>query len=216
MSKSRTETWARADRPGRRPAARGDSGALGVYERHCDAAAPEPAGRAIRDAFGPVAKVGRRRGAGAADRPCRSHRAEPARALGGGRCRWRHRVGRRLWLGGSREPGARRARYAVQDRHRLHGAHLGRRRPAAGERPAEARRQDSDVRACVPGETVARDTAPVDGASGRRQDRRRRRGAAVVGALRAAGRRAAVLSRRVRCCSSRGPSSAIRATAGSW
>ncbi len=32
---------------------------------------------------------------------------------------------------------------------------------------------DSDVRACVPGETVARDTAPVDGACGRRQERRR-------------------------------------------
>jgi hypothetical protein len=26
--------------------------------------------------------------------------------IGGGRCRWQYRVGRRLWLGGSREPGA--------------------------------------------------------------------------------------------------------------
>ena len=43
----------------------------------------------------------------------------------------------------------------------------------AGERPAEARRRDSDVRACVPEETVARDTAPVDGASGRPHERRR-------------------------------------------
>ena len=41
------------------------------------------------------------------------------------------------------------AGHAVQDRHRLDGAHLGRGRPAAGERPAEARRRDSDVRACV-------------------------------------------------------------------
>ena len=63
-----------------------------------------------------------------------SHRAEPAWTFGGGRCRWRDRVGRRLWLGGSRETGARRARNAVQDRHRLHGAHLGRGRPAVGER----------------------------------------------------------------------------------
>ena len=30
--------------------------------------------------------------------------------------------------------------HAVPDRHRLHGAHLGRRRPAAREGPAEARR----------------------------------------------------------------------------
>jgi CubicO group peptidase (beta-lactamase class C family) len=51
---------------------------LTVHERHGDAPAPEPAGRAIRDAFGPVARVGRRRGAGAADRPRGSHRAEPA------------------------------------------------------------------------------------------------------------------------------------------
>ena len=98
-----------------------------------------------------------------------SHRAEPARAVGGGRRRRRHRVGGRLWLGGSREAGARRARHAVQDRHRLHGAHFGRGRPAAGGRPAEARRRDSDVRAGVPGETVARDIAPVDGACGRRR-----------------------------------------------
>ena len=39
--------------------------------------------------------------------------------------------------------------------------------------PAEARRRDSDVRAGVPGETVAGDAAPVDGTSGRRQERRR-------------------------------------------
>jgi CubicO group peptidase (beta-lactamase class C family) len=45
--------------------------------------------------------------------------------------------------------------------------------PAAGERPTETRRRDSDVLARVPGEAVARDTAPVDGASGRRQKRRR-------------------------------------------
>ena len=64
-------------------------------------------------------------------------------------------------------------RHAVQDRHRLHGAHLGRRRPAAGEGPAEARRRDSDLRAGVSGETVARDAAPVDGAYGRRHERRR-------------------------------------------
>jgi CubicO group peptidase (beta-lactamase class C family) len=38
---------------------------------------------------------------------------------------------------------------------------------------AEARRGDSDVRARVPEERVARDAAPVDGAHGRRQDRRR-------------------------------------------
>ena len=68
--KSRTETWAATDRPGRRAAHRGDWRALGVHERHVDAAAPEPAGRAVRDAFGPVATVDRRGGAGAADRPC--------------------------------------------------------------------------------------------------------------------------------------------------
>jgi hypothetical protein len=39
-------------------------------------------------------------------------------------------VGGRLWLGGSREPGARRASDEVQDRHRLKGAHFGRCRPA--------------------------------------------------------------------------------------
>ena len=38
---------------------------------------------------------------------------------------------------------------------------------------AAARRRDSDVRARVPGETVARDAAPVDGTCGRRQERRR-------------------------------------------
>ena len=41
------------------------------------------------------------------------------------------------------------------------------------EWPAEARRRDSDVRACIPQETVARDTAPVDGTYGRRHPRRR-------------------------------------------
>ena len=150
----------------------------------------------------PSARVGRRRRAGAAGRPCGAHRAEPAGTVGGGRRRRRHRLGRRLWLGGSREPGASRARDAVQDRHRLHGAHLGRRRPAAGEGPAEARRRDSDLRACVPRETVAGDAAPVDGASRRRQERRRRRGAVVLDALRAAGRSAAGLC---------GASAAVRA-----
>ena len=61
----------------------------------------------------------------------------------------------------------------VQDRNRFHGAHLGRGRPAAGGRPAEARRRDSDVRACISQETVARDTAPVDGTYGRCHPRRR-------------------------------------------
>ena len=113
----------------------------------------------------PSPTVGRRGRAGAADRPRQRHRAEPAGTLGGGRRRRRHRVGRRLRLGGSREARARRARDAVQDRHRLHGAHVGRGRPAAGEGPAEARRRDSGLRACVPEEAVARDAAPVDGAS---------------------------------------------------
>ena len=43
---------ARADRRGRRPAARGDCGAVCVRERHGDAPAPGPAGGAIRDAVG--------------------------------------------------------------------------------------------------------------------------------------------------------------------
>ena len=38
-----------------------------------------------------------------------------------------------------------------KDRHRLHGGHLGRGRPAAGEGPSEPRRRDSGMR-CVPGE----------------------------------------------------------------
>ena len=41
------------------------------------------------------------------------------------------------------------------------------------EEDPEARRRDSGVRAGVPGETVARDTPPVDGACGRSPDRRR-------------------------------------------
>ena len=106
--------------------------------------------------------------------------------------------------------------HAVQDRNRLHGAHLGRGRPAAGEGPAEARRRDSDVRACVPEETVARDTAPVDGAYGRRQRPTAvTRGRCLRSTASGRSKRCST-SRRVRCCSSRGPSTAIRATAGSW
>ncbi len=159
----------RAVRGGRRPVARGDSGAFCLRERHRDAPAPGPEGRAIRDARGPVATVGRRGRAGAADRPDSDHRAEPAGTIGGGRCGWRPRVGRRLWLGGSRESGAGRATNAVQDRNGLRRAHVGRGRPAAGERPPQTGRRDSDVRARVPGKTVARDAAPADGTSGRRQ-----------------------------------------------
>ena len=48
MSKSRTQTWLALIvlAVGLHP--RGDCGALVVHERHCDAPAPEPAGRAIR------------------------------------------------------------------------------------------------------------------------------------------------------------------------
>jgi hypothetical protein len=43
-----------------------------------------------------------------------------------------------------------RARDAVQNRRRLHGAHLGRRRPPPRAGPAETRRRDPEVRAGVP------------------------------------------------------------------
>ena len=62
---------------------------------------PVAAGRAIRDAFGAITQVGRRRRAGAADRPRNSRRAELAGPLGGGRCRRRDCLGRRFWLGES-------------------------------------------------------------------------------------------------------------------
>ena len=103
----------RGGRPGHRGAARGAPGALGVCEHH-SALVPTRARRAIRDGFGAVAKSGRRRGARAADRPCRPRRTQPARAVGGGRCRRRPRVGRRAWLGGSRKEDPRRARDAIQ------------------------------------------------------------------------------------------------------
>src|SRR5688572_3193403 len=93
----------------RRAAHRGDSGSVGIHECHCDAPASKSEGRTVREPIGPAAKVGRRCGAGAADRTRGSHRTEPAGTVGGGWCRWRHRVGGRLWLGGSREPDARRA-----------------------------------------------------------------------------------------------------------
>ena len=152
-------------------------GLFALHERHRDAPAPEPAGRAIRDARGLVATVGRRGGAGAADRPRASLTEQNLPGLSvavgaGGDIVWAEGFG---WADLENQVRGR-ARHAVQDRHRLHGAHLGRGRPAAGERPAEARRRDSDLRARVPGETVARDAAPVDGTSGRRQERRRRRG----------------------------------------
>ena len=193
MLKFRDRTWVAADRPGHRPADRGGAGTVRLHRLHLDAPASERAGGAIGDAFGLVAEVGRRGRAGAADRPRQRDRAEPAGTVGGGRCRRRHRVGRRLRLGGHREARARRARHAVQDRHRLHGAHVGRGRPAAGEGPSEARRRDSGVRPGVPEEAVARDPAAGDGACRRRPERRRRRRAAVRGALRAAGRRPAAL-----------------------
>ena len=83
------------------------------------------------------------------------------------------------------------------------------------EEPAEARRRDSDVRACVPGETVARDTAPVDGASWPASGPTAvTRGRCCRSAASGRSKRCSAL-RSVRCCSSRGPSTAIRATAGS-
>ena len=164
----------------------------------------------------PPPQLGRRGRAGAADRPRRRGRAEPAGTVGGGRRRGRHRLGRRLRLGGPREAGARRAGDAVPDRHRVHRAHVRRGRPAAGERPPEARRRDPGVRAGVPEEAVARDAPAGDGAPRRHPERRRRRRAAVLAALRTAGRRAAALRASNRSGSSRAPSTAIRATAGSW
>ena len=114
-------------------------------------------------------------------------------SVGGGRGRRRDRVGRGVRLGGPREARARRARDAVQDRHRVHGAHVGRRGPAAGEGPSEARRRDSGVRAGLPEEAVAGHAAAADGACRRRHERRRRRRSAVRGALQPAGRWTAVL-----------------------
>ena len=67
---------------------------------------------------------------------------------------------------------------------------------------------DDEIQTYVPafpGETVAGDRSPVDGAPRRRQERRRRRGAVVLDAVRAAGRRRCRTLRSVRCCSSRAP-----------
>ena len=139
--------------------------------------------------------MGRCSGTRARDHARWSERAEPAGAFGGRRHRRAHRVGRRVWLCRSREASARHAESSIQDRNGVHSAHVGRGRPAAGGRPVEAGRRDSDVRPRVPEETVAGHSATVDGASGRRQDRRRRRGTATFSALRAAGRRVAILCR---------------------
>ena len=113
----RRQIWLAVIVLGHCPDSHRDPWALSLHKRHCPAPAPGPAGRASRDAFRPVGRVGRRRRAGAAGRPCGAHRAEPAGIVGGGRRRWRHRLGRRLWLGGSRERGESRARYPVQDRN---------------------------------------------------------------------------------------------------
>ena len=191
-------------------------GLLRLHRLHLDAPASELAGRAIRHAFGLRAEVGQCGRAGAADRPRQRDGAEPAGTVGGGRRRRRHRVGRRVRLGGPREARARRAGDAVQDRHRLHGAHVRRGRPAAGEGPSEARRRNSGVRAGLSEEAVAGDAAAVDGACRRRPERRRRRRAAVRASTANGRSMHCRTSRRSRCGSSRGPSTAIRATAGSW
>jgi CubicO group peptidase (beta-lactamase class C family) len=74
--------------------------------------------------------------------PSRTCRACRSRSASG-----RPRVGRRLRLGGSRDPDAGDAGHAVPDRHRVQGAHLGRRRPAAREGSAEL---DDEIQAHVP------------------------------------------------------------------
>ena len=72
----------RSVRGGRRPVARGDSGALCLRERHRDAPAPGPEGRAIRDARGPCrdsgparsSRGGRSSGQRSPSRTCRDYR----------------------------------------------------------------------------------------------------------------------------------------------
>ena len=207
---------ARGDCRRRRALAHRDSRALAVHEGHGDAAASERAGGADpsrsshRCASGPTpwSRGGSSFARGSPSRTCRG-------------CRWPSGlVATSCGPKGLAWPISRSATpvtpdHAIQDRHSLGRAYVGSCRPAAREGPPEPGRRDSDLRAGVSEKAVAGDTAAVDGASGRHQERRRRRRAALQRALRAAGRSAPHLLRSSRCCSSPARSFAIRAMAGS-
>ena len=126
---------------------------LGIYSflNAIDAAAPEPAGRAVGQRMRPPSPEW----AAAVEQGRQLARASLVEqnlpglsvAVGvGGDIVWAEGFG---WADIEKRvpvaPGI-----ALQDRARVQGAHLGRGRPAAGERPAAPRRRDSDVRAGVP------------------------------------------------------------------
>src|SRR5690349_9797181 len=104
----------------------GDHGTLGLHGRHGDVLAPAPQRRAFDEGWPRTVAVGRRGGAGSAGRPRGAFRAKPPGTLGRGGGRWRHRVGRRLWLGGPRQTFAGLTAYALPHRKCLNGAHLSR------------------------------------------------------------------------------------------
>ena len=91
-----------ADRAGRLRAGCGDCRVRCVH-RHGESSAPKSSGRALCDAVDSAANVDRRGEAGPTARPCGLCRAESAGTVGGGWRPRRHRLGRRLRLGESRE-----------------------------------------------------------------------------------------------------------------